>query len=245
MRLRFPILALLAVLCLPAFADKVKLGKLGQILDDVPIFSRPSQNSHVYYHAKAHEYVVIQTSNAGGYYKVLLRNGTYGYVPETEVAKLAYDVVADEQAAPEPARTHDALTSRGRPDNIRLSADSRAAVANYSLKFQGVPYKWGGTDPTKGIDCSAFVKFLYGQIGLQLPRTAHEQAMVGTPITRLEDLRAGDRLYFWSSKRGMIGHTGIYLGNGYFEHASSNHHGVDTDYLGSKKWLSILVAARR
>jgi cell wall-associated NlpC family hydrolase len=247
MRLRFLIPAALLALCLPAFAEKVKLGKLGQILDNVPIYSKPSQHSHVYYHAKTNEYVVIQSSSTGGYYRVLLKNGGYGYVPDTDVAKLAYDVVADEPAAPPASREPDrgTLASRGRPDNIRTSANSRAQVANYSQYFAGVPYKWGGNDPTKGIDCSAFVKFLYGQIGLDLPRTAHEQAMVGTPITRLEDLRAGDRLYFWSSKRGMIGHTGIYLGGGYFEHASSNHHGVARDYLGTKKWLSILVAARR
>jgi len=68
---------------------------------------------------------------------------------------------------------------------------------------------------------------------------------VGTPVTRLEDLQPGDRLYFWDAKRGMIGHTGIYLGGGYFVHSSRGHGGVNTDYLGQKKWLNILVAARR
>ena len=61
----------------------------------------------------------------------------------------------------------------------------------------------------------------------------------------VDGAKAGDRLYFWDSKRGIVGHTGIYLGKGYFEHSSRTHRGVDTDYLGDPKWMRILVAARR
>lgn len=65
------------------------------------------------------------------------------------------------------------------------------------------------------------------------------------PITKLEDLQKGDRLYFWSKSRNKIGHTGVYLGNGYFVHSSSGKGKVTTDYLATPKWLNILVAARR
>jgi cell wall-associated NlpC family hydrolase len=123
--------------------------------------------------------------------------------------------------------------------------DARSKMADYSLKFQGTPYVWGGNDELNGIDCSGFVKKMYGKIGLSLPRTAAEQALVGKPIYNLEDLQKGDRLYFWDKKRGKIGHTGIYLGDGNFVHSSSGRGGVATDYLGSDRWLKILVAARR
>jgi len=234
MRLRFFSLLAAISLCLPAFADKVVLGKLGQALQDVAIYSRANLRSHVYYHVKAYEYLVLRESSYEGFYRVLLSNGELGYVPDSDVARLPYDVTADEQRE-----------APSRRDNVVLSSRNRAAVANYSLNFRGTPYKWGGNDPMNGIDCSGFVKFLYGKIGLNLPRTAAQQALVGTPVTRLQDLQAGDRLYFWSAKRGMIGHTGIYLSHGFFVHSSSNHHGVATDYLGTNKWLSILVAARR
>ena len=79
---------------------------------------------------------------------------------------------------------------------------------------------------------------------MKLPRTAAEQALVGQPVCRLEDLQSGDRLYFWEKKRSKIGHTGLYLGNGYFVHSSSGNHGVATDYL-TPRWRAILVAARR
>src|SRR5947209_1850760 len=232
--MRFRIITLLAfcALCLPSFAqNKVVLGKLGQALKKSAIYSRPSTQARVYYHVKQYEYLVLKTSPNENYYKVLLQTGNFGYIPSDQVARLPYDVTSDENA---PSRDVGTLTSR-----------SRASLANYSLEFKGTPYKWGGNDPSKGIDCSAFVKFLYGQIGVNLPRTAVEQVNVGKRITRLEDLQKGDRLYFWSYKRNKVGHTGMYIGNGYFVHSSSNHHGVDTDYLGQKKWLDLLVAARR
>jgi cell wall-associated NlpC family hydrolase len=232
MRLRVLAIFLIVSACLPAFAQKVVLGKLGQALAKSAIYSRPSGRAHVYYHVKPFEYLVLQPAKSATFYKVLLQNGSYGYIPMSQVAKLPYDVTADRNAP----------SSR---DTSFLSSRSRGAMAQYAMQFKGTPYVWGGNDPTRGIDCSGFVKFLYGKIGLQLPRTAAEQVNVGQRIARLEDLQPGDRLYFWSYKRNKIGHTGVYLGNGYFVHSSVNHNGVDTDYLGTKKWLAILVAARR
>lgn len=215
-------------------------GKLGQAIKDTKILSKPG--GRAYYSVKPYEYLVLRTSDKPSYYKVLLQNGRDGYVSSDAVARLPYDVMAPAQASA--ASSTSRFGSRTSATS-RLSSNTRAAVANYSLQFRGTPYEWGGNDPNRGIDCSGFVKYLYGQIGINLPRTAAEQVNVGTPITHLEDLQPGDRLYFWSSKRNRVGHTGIYLGNGYFCHASSNHSAVATDYLGTKHWLSILVAARR
>lgn len=237
MRLRLLAALIACLACLPAVADKVVLGKLGQALQSSAIYSRPSVRSHVYYRVKPYQYLVLRSARSNAYYKVLLQNGAFGYIPASYVATLPYSVTANRSETP--ALAYTPLSSRSD------TADARMYAAEDSLRFKGVRYKWGGTNPASGIDCSAFVKLLYGEIGIQLPRTAAEQAMVGTPVRRLEDLQPGDRLYFWSFKRNMIGHTGIYLGNGFFEHSSSNHHGVATDYLGTKKWLSILVAARR
>ncbi len=239
------VLALVMVMSSLAFAGaqqaqekRVVLGKLGQAIKETKILSKPG--GRAYYTAKPYEYLVLKTSDRPNTYKVLLQNGRDGYVSTDDVAKLPYDV------------TRPATTSRSLPANTTsrsgttsLSSRTRAGVADYSLNFTGTPYKWGGNDPNKGIDCSAFVKYLYGQIGVSLPRTAAEQVNVGQPIARLEDLQPGDRLYFWSSSRNKIGHTGIYLGNGYFCHATSSKGKVTTDYLGTDKWLKILVAARR
>ncbi|HTQ11631.1 MAG TPA: C40 family peptidase [Fimbriimonadaceae bacterium] len=220
-----------------AMATKVVLGKLGQVTEPTRIYRRASANSQVCYRVRAFEYIVIKPAPEG-WFKVLLQNGTYGYVKSDAVAKLPYEVTINQ-----PSSRNYELPYRGTTRTMPSNASAEAA--EYALKFVGTPYVWGGTDPNKGIDCSGLVQKMFGLVGEHLPRTAAEQALVGSPVRRLEDLKPGDRLYFWDAKRGMIGHTGIYLGGGYFVHSSRGHNGVNTDYLGQRKWLNILVAARR
>jgi cell wall-associated NlpC family hydrolase len=211
--------------------NRASLGKLGQALDRTPIYAEPNTKSRVFYRVQPYEYLVVKSSRNSKWLQVLLENGRYGFVPESAVAQLPYEVTAD--AAAGRSNGQQALQSR-----------SAAALAQYSLNYVGTPYVWGGNDMNRGVDCSAFVKNLYGRIGVDLPRTAAEQVKVGKPVQRLEDLQSGDRLYFWENKRNTIGHTGIYLGNGYFVHSSRGRGGVQTDLL-TDKWLKILVAARR
>ncbi len=227
-RLRVFVALIAILLTTSSFADKEVIGKLGQATSRAPIFSSMSSKSRIYYHVQPYEYLVLQTTDNPHWFRVLMQNMMYGYIKTDFVAKLPYQVTADVN------KPRDAvLGSRG------------TSVARNSLNYVGTPYVWGGNDPTNGIDCSGFVKQMFGQIGVNLPRTAAEQVNVGAPVTRLQDLQPGDRLYFWEKKRNKVGHTGIYLGKGYFVHSSMGHHGVATDYLGSKNWLKILVAARR
>ncbi len=211
--------------------EKIVLGKLGQTVKEATIYSKPSTRARAYYKTKSYQYIVIQNSTKSGWIQVLMENGAFGYIRQEAVAAFDYKVTLD--------------VPKGNRDYMALSSRSRADAAQRGLQFQGTPYKWGGNDPTRGIDCSGFVKYLYGTIGISLPRTAAEQVKVGKPVTKLEDLQAGDRLYFWDHKRNKVGHTGLYLGNGYFVHSSSTHNGVATDYLGDAKWMKLLVAARR
>lgn len=118
-------------------------------------------------------------------------------------------------------------------------------MIEYGKKFMGTKYVWGGTDLDNGIDCSGFVMRLFGKYGKRLPRTAAEQAKVGQPVERLEDLRPGDRLYFWEYKRGKVGHTAIYIGDNKFIHSSSSRGGVNIDDLRKNYWRRILVGVRR
>lgn len=243
-RLKLALLLSLA-LTVSAFAGQastkmVSLGRVAQAKALTKIYARPSMRSHVYYSVQPNEYLVVRDYKKDSPYKlVLLKNMAFGYALTDSMNVLNYEYKVPEASAP--------LAMAPRPTSLssRGGANLRAAVAQYSLNFKGTPYVWGGNNLTGGIDCSGFVKQLYGQIGLNLPRTAAEQVNVGAPVTRLQDLQPGDRLYFWDSKRGIVGHTGIYLGKGYFEHSSRTHRGVDTDYLGDPKWMRILVAARR
>lgn len=216
------------------------LGKLGQTTAKLAIYAAPTTRAKVFYHAKPFAYVIVrQRATKAGWARIVMANGIDGYAKSDGVAVLPYDIVAKEAevpVAPRGSRGASAPASRGGMGSY---------VVKNAMNYQGTPYVWGGNDLKNGIDCSGFVQKLYGGVGLNLPRTAAEQALVGEKITRLEDLRAGDRLYFYERKRNKIGHTGIYMGNGYFVHSSSSRKGVATDYLGKPNWLRILVAARR
>ncbi len=95
--------------------------------------------------------------------------------------------------------------------------DSVVALARSQV---GRRYLFGGTDPLRGFDCSGFTRYLMRALGVQLPRTAAEQARVGVEVPRDRSrLRVGDILTF--GQRNRVTHVGVYIGNGRYIHASS------------------------
>jgi peptidoglycan DL-endopeptidase CwlO len=92
---------------------------------------------------------------------------------------------------------------------------SESAVVTEAHKYVGVPYLWGGTDPAKGLDCSGFTKLVYGNLGIDLPRTSSQQATAGKAVANLGAARPGDLVFFdHSPSRPGIDHVGIFIGNG-------------------------------
>jgi hypothetical protein len=92
---------------------------------------------------------------------------------------------------------------------------SESSVVAEAQKYIGVPYLWGGTDPSKGLDCSGFTQLVFGNLGIDLPRVSSQQATAGRPVASLADARPGDLVFFDnSSSRAGIDHVGIYVGNG-------------------------------
>jgi hypothetical protein len=92
---------------------------------------------------------------------------------------------------------------------------SEGAVVAEAQKYLGVPYLWGGTDPTKGLDCSGFTQLVFGNLGIDLPRTSSQQATSGRAVASLAEARSGDLVFFDNSpSRAGVDHVGIYLGNG-------------------------------
>jgi hypothetical protein len=88
-------------------------------------------------------------------------------------------------------------------------------VVAAAQRYLGVPYAWGGTDPSVGLDCSGLVQRVYGDLGIDLPRTSSQQATAGRPVASLAEARPGDLVFFDSSpSRPGIDHVGIYVGDG-------------------------------
>ena len=61
-------------------------------------------------------------------------------------------------------------------------------------KYLGTPYKWGGTEPGKGVDCSGFTSGVYRDQGIIIPRTSRMQYTVGDEVSR-DELKYGDLLF--------------------------------------------------
>jgi cell wall-associated NlpC family hydrolase len=124
-------------------------------------------------------------------------------------------------------------------------AASRAAeVVLRSLSMLGVDYKWGGSSPDTGVDCSGLVRFVYeGTIGKVLPRRSVEMSREGEKIDRHE-LQPGD-LVFFNTLRRAFSHVGIYIGNNQFVHAPAKGKQVRVSSLDNSYWSKRFNGARR
>jgi cell wall-associated NlpC family hydrolase len=89
-----------------------------------------------------------------------------------------------------------------------LTGASAVAIA---LHYLGVPYRWGGAIPASGFDCSGLTRFVYAQLGINLP---HYAAYQFADFAKLDpsDLQPGD-LVFFEPKFDGPGHVALYIGN--------------------------------
>ena len=113
-----------------------------------------------------------------------------------------------------------------------------------AMQLIGVKYRFGGTNPETGLDCSGYVQYVYkSSVGVNLPRTAAEQARIGERVATSE-VRPGDMVFF--NTRGFNNsHVGIYVGNGMFVHAPNSRSRVRFDSLESGYWKTKFTGVRR
>lgn len=108
--------------------------------------------------------------------------------------------------------------------------------------FLGVPYKWGGNDPKRALDCSSFIQQTFKRLGISLPRTTYAQVKAGRAVT-LDQLQPGDAVFTRPGKNGP-NHVGLYIGDGQIQ--ESPHTGDVNKIIPLKDFLSGgFVAARR
>jgi peptidoglycan DL-endopeptidase CwlO len=85
-----------------------------------------------------------------------------------------------------------------------------SSVIAIAARYLGVPYRFGGTTPS-GFDCSGYTQYVFGQLGISIPRTADQQYNAATKVSSSQ-AQAGDLVFFLSG--GSAYHVGIYAGNG-------------------------------
>jgi len=143
-------------------------------------------------------------------------------------------------ARPEPIATAAASAQVATPSVLQSAQD----LAIYALGLIGVDYRYGGSSPEHGLDCSGLVRYVFQEaVGVTLPRTSREMARLGGRVAQA-DLRAGD-LVFFNTRSSPFSHVGIYLGDNRFIHAPHRGGEVEIVAMTQHYWQQRYDGARR
>lgn len=186
--------------------------------------------------------VISQLSNAeikihakqDNWYSITTQDGVEGYV-------FADFVSFENTVAPVTPQSET-------PDEILVPASTDASnLIDIAKSKLGCPYAWAQEGPNS-FDCSGFVKYCFKEAyGIELPHSASAISQKGTTISK-ENLQPGDVVFFATLGSATVNHTGIYIGNGEFIHASSsssNGHQVHINPINTGYYNTVYQWAKR
>jgi cell wall-associated NlpC family hydrolase len=124
------------------------------------------------------------------------------------------------------------------------NGDYGVVAAREALVKVGMHYRYGGSSPETGFDCSGLVMHVFERAwGISVPRSTAEQRSVGRAVKR-DDLAPGD-LVFYNTRNRPFSHVGIYLGDGLFVHAPRRGQRVRLENMENSYWRARFNGARR
>ncbi|HHA1502701.1 C40 family peptidase [Enterobacter ludwigii] len=129
---------------------------------------------------------------------------------------------------------------------VRVQKAQKTAL-NKLMGQIGKPYRWGGSSPRTGFDCSGLVYYAYKDlVKFRIPRTANEMYHLrdASPVNRGE-LENGDLVFFRTQGRGTADHVGVYVGNGKFIQSPRSGQDIQITSLSEDYWVRHYVGARR
>lgn len=137
-----------------------------------------------------------------------------------------------------------ACSPRVRPELAPLpeSAVKGQELAGVARSLIGAPYLNGGTTP-EGFDCSGFVRYVFGEAGITVPRSVRDLGTTGERVER-DRLRPGDVVFF-AIDGHTVSHVGIAVSADTFVHAPSSGGRVREESLNVDYWRTRFAEARR
>jgi peptidoglycan DL-endopeptidase CwlO len=159
---------------------------------------------------------------------------------ERERQVAAAPAAADVAPAPDPPTpiiTPPAVTPA--PPAPPASSGGRPDVVAYSMQFLGIPYRWGGADPSTGFDCSGLTQYVYARFGISMVHYTGSQYSTFPKVAR-DQLQPGDLVFFHN-----LGHEGMYIGNDHFIHAPHTGDVVKISSLNDPSYVRGWVGAVR
>lgn len=213
-------------------ANVLAKDKMTQMLevncDKLNVREEPSTDCSISTKVSQGEHLSIVEDVKDGWYKAEI-NGLTGYV-SAEYVNVIYTLptaVAIKEVVKAPASNGNGGSSSGSGQtysNLDPNVSQTAIdLINTAYNYLGVPYVYGGNSLKSGVDCSGFVKAIFGMYGYSLPRTSREYVNVGTKVP-LSEIKPGDILIYKYGSR--IGHVAIYIGDGRIIHAANDKKGV-------------------
>ncbi|MDA0185773.1 NlpC/P60 family protein, partial [Solirubrobacter phytolaccae] len=183
--------------------------------------------------------------------KLAEANGLLGAQPQPAAA------VAQPVSAPvDPAAAAAAVGSAQLPPEIAAPLQQAIASGNgpgpkalaaitEASKYMGTDYKWGGSTPQTGFDCSGLMQWSYAQSGVQIPRVTYTQieAPNGVEVADRSQLKPGDLVFF--AANGDVHHVGMFLGGDQFLHAPSTGDVVKVSSLSEPYYAGQFAGGRR
>jgi cell wall-associated NlpC family hydrolase len=139
---------------------------------------------------------------------------------------------------PESARATKTTTRK-----VQQNTAGSSSVVQAAYRHLGARYVWGASRPG-AFDCSGFTMYVMRQVGVSLPHSSSAQFRMGRSVSR-DNLQAGDLVFFSLGTRGVVGHVGVYIGNGRMIHASTPSTGVIVSSLSERYYVSRYLGARR
>lgn len=116
------------------------------------------------------------------------------------------------------------------------------AIVSMAKRMLGQPYRFGGSNPLEGFDCSGLVQFTHSQVSKGIPRVSKQQYQRSATI-KLSQLKPGDLLFYKTASTPT--HVVIYIGDRKFIHAPSSGKEVKIGSMDNPYFKPRLVKAGR
>lgn len=204
--------------------------------------SKPDTSSEIISKLKQNNKVTL-VERSSNWYKVKTSSGDIGWAA-SEFVTIRKPSISRGDEINRDEDTDDSVVNSSEGDSVVDSSVIQQLISN-SKRFIGSDYVYGGDTPKDGFDCSGFTKYIFAKEGINLERTAADQASQGTKVLK-SSLKPGDLLFFdTNGGHNHINHVGIYIGSGRFIHASSPRTGVVITNLSDEYYQRAYMRARR
>ncbi len=125
------------------------------------------------------------------------------------------------------------------PDVTHPKPSKAQQAVDRALDVVGTPYRWGGSSPSTGFDCSGLIRWAYGGVGIDLPHSSYALYDQGRRVPT-SSMKPGDLLFFEG-----LGHVGMYMGGGRMVHSPQTGRSVEVVRLSATNYGARLIGARR